>query len=205
MPDFPSYAEDIGATNDWLREEKARLLRENTYLIFISRFHIRKARIAQDLWVDIRRDNRQLKAQLHECQGDRGVLEYNRDRLFDRYEKWKNKTHEERQIIFNLQGEILALQNNPLNITGMVGYRPPIFYGRPEEDPDDWLLDMQRYIIASRINVVPDAGQASRREEAFGLVVSCLAGDALNWYLTHIRGKNWRCNNLSDNLEVLTL
>jgi hypothetical protein len=26
MPNFPSYAEDIGATNDWLREEKARLL-----------------------------------------------------------------------------------------------------------------------------------------------------------------------------------
>jgi hypothetical protein len=77
MPDFPSYAEDIGATNDWLREGKARLLRENTYLIFISRFQIRKARTAQVLWVDTRRDNRQLKAQLHECQGDRGVLEYN--------------------------------------------------------------------------------------------------------------------------------
>ena len=72
IPDFPPYDEDIGATNDWLREEKARLLRVNTYLIFISRFQIRKARTAQDLWVDTRRDNRQLKAQLHECQGDRG-------------------------------------------------------------------------------------------------------------------------------------
>ena len=67
MPDFPSYDEDIRATNDWLREEKVRLLRVNTYLIFISRFQIRKARILQDLWVDTRRDNRQLKAQLHEC------------------------------------------------------------------------------------------------------------------------------------------
>ena len=72
----------------------------------------------------------------------------------------------------------------------MVGYRPPIFYGRPGEDPDDWLRDMQRYIIASRINVASGAGQASGREEAFGLVVSCLAGDALNWYLTRVRGKN---------------
>jgi hypothetical protein len=36
MSDFPSYDEDIGATNDWLREEKVRLLQENTYLIFIS-------------------------------------------------------------------------------------------------------------------------------------------------------------------------
>ena len=64
---------------------------------------------------------------------------------------------------------------------------------------------MQRYIIASRINVAPGAGQASGREEAFGLVVSCLAGDALNWYNTRVKGKNWRCNNLSDNLEVANL
>uniref|UniRef100_U9UG05 Uncharacterized protein n=1 Tax=Rhizophagus irregularis (strain DAOM 181602 / DAOM 197198 / MUCL 43194) TaxID=747089 RepID=U9UG05_RHIID len=87
----------------------------------------------------------------------------------------------------------------------MVGYGPPIFYGRPGEDPEDWLRDMQRYIIASRINVAPGAGQAPGREEAFGLVVSCLAGDALNWYNTRVKGKNWRCNNLSDNLGVATL
>ena len=77
ISDFPFYDDDIRAINDRLEEEKARLLRENTYLIFISRFQIRKARIAQDLWVNIRRNNRQLKAQLHECQGDREVLEYN--------------------------------------------------------------------------------------------------------------------------------
>ncbi|GBB91219.1 hypothetical protein RclHR1_01840016 [Rhizophagus clarus] len=87
----------------------------------------------------------------------------------------------------------------------MVGYRPPIFYERPGEDPEDWLRDMQRYIIASQINVAPGAGQASGREKAFGLVVSCLAGDALNWYNTRVKGKNWRCNNLSDNLGVADL
>src|SRR4051794_2409041 len=87
----------------------------------------------------------------------------------------------------------------------MVGYGPLIFYGRPGEDPEDWLRDMQRYIIANRINVAPGAPQAAEREEAFGLVVSCFAGDALNWYLTRIRGKNWRCNNLSDNLGVADL
>ncbi|RIB09498.1 hypothetical protein C2G38_2044265 [Gigaspora rosea] len=43
------------------------------------------------------------------------------------------------------------------------------------------------------------------REEAYGLVISCLAGPALNWYNTRIKGKNWRCNNLSDNLGVATL
>ncbi|CAG8510803.1 8535_t:CDS:2 [Ambispora leptoticha] len=59
---------------------------------------------------------------------------------------------------------------------------------------------MQRYIVASRINVAPGVGQVARREETFGLVISCLAGPALNWYNTRIKGKNWRCNNLSDNL-----
>src|SRR6266498_492613 len=144
---------------------------------------------------------------LQRSRGDIGLLEFNQDRLYERYEKWKNKTQAERQNILNLQGQILALQNNPLNIQqiGMVGYGPPIFYGRPGEDPEDWLRDMQRYIIASRINVAPSAGQAAGREEAFELVVSCLAGDALNWYNTRVKGKNWRCNNLSDNLEVANL
>ncbi len=35
--------------------------------------------------------------------------------------------------------------------------------------------------------------------------MSCLAGDALNWYNTRVKGKNWRCNNLSDNLGVANL
>ncbi|GBB89996.1 hypothetical protein RclHR1_29130005 [Rhizophagus clarus] len=87
----------------------------------------------------------------------------------------------------------------------MVGYRPPIFYGRPGKDPEDWLKDMQRYIIASQINIAPGAGQAAGREKAFGLVVSCLAGDALNWYNTRVKDKNWRCNNFSDNLGVANL
>ena len=46
-----------------------------------------------------------------------GLLEYNRDRLYERYEKWKNKTRAECQNILNLQGQILALQNNPPNQT----------------------------------------------------------------------------------------
>src|SRR5271155_3107568 len=87
----------------------------------------------------------------------------------------------------------------------MVGYGLPIFHGCPEEDSEDWFRDMRRYIIASRINVAPGAGQVTGREEAFGLVVSCLAGDALNWYNTCVKDKNWRCNNLSDNLGVVTL
>ena len=33
---------------------------------------------------------------LQRCKADRELLEYNRDRLYDRYEKWKNKIHAER-------------------------------------------------------------------------------------------------------------
>src|SRR5690348_2163976 len=114
---------------------------------------------------------------LQRSRGDVGLLEFNQDRLYEHYEKWKNKTHAERQNILNLQEQIFALQNNPPNIQqiGMIGYGPPIFYGCSGEDPEDWLREMQRYIIASRINVAPGAGQTSGREEAFGLVVSCLA------------------------------
>ncbi|CAG8565950.1 4095_t:CDS:2, partial [Racocetra persica] len=32
-----------------------------------------------------------------------------------------------------------------------------------------------------------------------------VASPALNWYNTRIKGKNWRCNNLSDNLSIATL
>ena len=40
------------------------------------------------------------------------MLEYNRDRLYERYEKWKNKTHAECQNILILNQQIFALQNN---------------------------------------------------------------------------------------------
>src|SRR3954451_18239312 len=52
---------------------------------------------------------------LQRSKGDIGLLEYNRDRLYERYEKQKNKTQAERQNILILQAQILALQNNPPN------------------------------------------------------------------------------------------
>ncbi|CAB4426136.1 unnamed protein product [Rhizophagus irregularis] len=107
------------------------------------------------------------------------------------------------QLLYQRNAHHLQLSRGNIDRNGWI--RTPIFYGRPGEDPEDWLRDMQRYIIASRINVAPGAGQAPGREEEFGLVVSCLAGDALNWYNTRVKGKNWRCNNLSDNLGVATL
>src|SRR5579859_1148583 len=59
---------------------------------------------------------RQNAHHLQRCRADRGLLEYNRDMLYERYEKWKAKEKNSRQNILNLQGQILALQNNPPNI-----------------------------------------------------------------------------------------
>ena len=65
----------------------------------------------------------------------------------------------------NLRQNILALQNNPSNTQhiGMVGYEPPIFYGCPGEDPDNFLRDFQRYVVANRINVTAGAGRVAGR------------------------------------------
>ena len=46
---------------------------------------------------------------LQRSRGDIGLLEFNQDRLYELYEKWKNKTQAERQNILSLQRQILAL------------------------------------------------------------------------------------------------
>jgi len=48
------------------------------------------------------------------------------------------------QNILNLQGQILAFQNNPLNIQhiGMAGYPPPKFYDIADEDSADYIRDL---------------------------------------------------------------
>ena len=78
---------------------------------------------------------------LQRSREDIGLLEYNRDRFYERYEKWKAKEKNSRQII-------LALQNNPLNMAE--GRRLPVlklmapalakfqpYIG--QERPDDYL------------------------------------------------------------------
>ena len=88
---------------------------------------------------------------LQQCRADRGLLEYNRDRLYERYEKWKNKAHVERQNILNLNQQILALHNNPPNQINMADARrlpivklmaPALAKFQPytgQEPPDDYL------------------------------------------------------------------
>src|SRR3954447_6936009 len=70
---------------------------------------------------------------------------------------------------------------------------------------EDFLTELRRYVIGSRINAAPGAGQVAGRAEAYGLLESCLEGTAKIWYETRIKGKNWKCNNLSDNLGVVDL
>ena len=42
------------------------------------------------------------------------MLIYWRDQIIIQYEKWKTKTHDARQLILNLNQQIINLQNNPL-------------------------------------------------------------------------------------------
>src|SRR3954469_7787105 len=72
---------------------------------------------------------------LQRSRGDIGLLEYNRDRLYERYEKWKNKTQVERQNILNLQAQIFALQNNSPNQINMTGI-PHSYFDWDDSIPD---------------------------------------------------------------------
>ena len=55
------------------------------------------------------------------------------------------------QNILNLQGQILAFQNNPPNIQhiGMAGYPPPKFHGLAGEDPADYIRDLRQWCEVS--------------------------------------------------------
>src|SRR5207237_2775055 len=69
---------------------------------------------------------------------DKALVEYNRDRLYDRYLKWKQKTQALRNENHNLNHQIIALQNNSSVIIqnqSMAGYAPKKFRGLPGEDP----------------------------------------------------------------------
>src|SRR6185369_10514011 len=118
-----------------------------------------------------KRSNQELERQLQQCQADKGLLEYNRDRLFDRYYnkfkdrkashiKWKNRERDSQQLILNLNQQIFALQNNqPINnqYRGMAGYAPPLFYGKAGEDPEEWIRDFRQYCEASGLDPLADA------------------------------------------------
>src|SRR6266496_3900786 len=132
---------------------------------------------------------------LQRSRGDIGLLEYNRDRLYERYEKWKNKTQAERQNILNLQGQILALQNNPPNQINMAGIPHPWF---------DWGDSIPDFLAQLRLDlqnrgIDPAGAGANGRAQAKGYLRSCMRGRTLEWFDEEITTKtNWELTNLTD-------
>ena len=112
---------------------------------------------------------------LQRSRGDIGLLEYNRDRLYERYEKWKNKTQAERQNILNLQGQILALQNNPPNQINMAGIPHPWF---------DWDDSIPDFLAQLRLDLqnraIDSAGVgANGRAQTIEHLRGCMRGRIL--------------------------
>jgi hypothetical protein len=99
------------------------------------------------------------------------------------------------QNILNLQGQILALQNNPPNIQhiGMAGYPPPRYSGRGDEDLDEHIKNYRLYLTAAGIAT----NNAQGKQRALALWQSTLTGDASQWRETKIAGKKFRLNHVS--------
>ena len=98
------------------------------------------------------------------------------------------------QNILNLQGQILALQNNSPNIQriGMAGYISPSFSRNYDEDIDYFINEFRRYLTASGNNLANNADRIS----ALGFFKSCLKGKAGEWLEREIAGKNWKLSNI---------
>ncbi|GBB92445.1 hypothetical protein RclHR1_20020006 [Rhizophagus clarus] len=98
-------------------------------------------------------------------------------KLYERYEKWKNKTHVECQNNLNLQAQILALQNNSPNQINMVGEHP--YFDWDDNIPDflaQLRLDLQRHGIDPVNNA---GGPPIGRDQAIGYLRGCMRGRTL--------------------------
>ncbi len=110
---------------------------------------------------------------LQQSRVDRGLLEYNQNWLYDRYVKWKNKTRAERQNILNLQGQILALQNNPPNQINMAGIPQPFFDW--DDDIPDFLAKLRLYLQNQGVDPADNAGgPLTGRDQAIGYLRGCM-------------------------------
>jgi len=121
------------------------------------------------------------------------------------YRNSQNQVQARDQNILNLQGQILALQNNPPNIQhiGMAGYLPLKFHGLAGEDPADYIRDLRQWCEASP-NHDPNAGH-QHRIRIDGFFESGLLDYAKDWYETEIKGRNWELQNISDNTGLANI
>src|SRR5688572_28380672 len=103
------------------------------------------------------------------------------------------------QNILNLQGQILALQNNPFNQVNMAGIPHPYFDW--DDSIPDFLaqlrLDLQNREIDPNDNA---GGPPTGRDNAIGHLRACMRGRTLEWFDDEITTKqNWELTNLFDN------
>src|SRR3954449_10630462 len=110
---------------------------------------------------------------LQRSRGDIGLLEYNRDRLYERYEKWKAKEKNSRQNILNLQGQILALQNNSPNQVNMARIPQPFFDW--DDDIPDFLAKLRLYLQNQGVDLADNAGgPPTGKDQAIGYLRGCM-------------------------------
>ncbi|CAB5378097.1 unnamed protein product [Rhizophagus irregularis] len=84
----------------------------------------------------------------------------------------------------------------------MAGYAPKKFRGVSGEDPELWLQEFRQWCESAGLD---PAANARTRVRIHGVFETLLEDDARDWYETHIKGKNWECVNLLDNLGVANL
>ncbi|RHZ69717.1 hypothetical protein Glove_280g51 [Diversispora epigaea] len=151
---------DKNETNQFEIIEKTRLYEQVQDRESLEGAHeniTEKFNTARTAWRNQIDRNRNITQELQNCrrhgrnlQNDKVLIEFWRDRIILRYEKWKNKTKNECQIIINLRQQIFALQNNPLpNLINMAGIQDvmtsmaPLLAQIPQyigqEPPDDYI------------------------------------------------------------------
>ncbi|GBB96932.1 hypothetical protein RclHR1_28790003 [Rhizophagus clarus] len=132
---------------------------------------------------------------LQRSRGDIGLLEYNRDRLYERYEKWKTKTQAERQNILILQAQILALQNNlpnQINMALPAGLQMPELSSF-EQDHEKYVDDFIAYINYGGIN---------DEVRIRNILDRSVKGEVREWYRREFDNKNWELQNVLDNSAI---
>src|SRR3954470_15802495 len=97
-----------------------------------------------------------LKRYYRQAQADIGLLEYNRDRVYNRYEKWKAKEINSRQIILNLQnnppGNMVTVQDVTISLAPLIAQIP---HYTGQEPPDDYYNRMiQQFTYDTALGVV---------------------------------------------------
>ncbi|GBC47418.2 hypothetical protein GLOIN_2v1885507 [Rhizophagus irregularis DAOM 181602=DAOM 197198] len=118
----------------------------------------------------------------------------NAHRLLQRYNR---ETEWNRRICFqNLNQQFLIIQS------AMAGYAPKKFRGVSGEDPELWLQEFRQLCESAGLDPAANARTCVR---IHGIFESLLEDDARDWFEMHIKGKNWKCANIRNNLAVANL